>query len=230
MTTEARFDRYAEEYDRALSYSLSPSGEDKTYFARGRVAWLENRLKRLAARPKLVMDFGCGIGIATPFLLNILHPESLLGVDVSTKSIEIAAKTYSAQQVQFLDFERYQPMQKIDLVFCNGVFHHIPLDERPSAVSYVFRSLRPGGLFALWENNPWNPGTRYSMSRCAFDKEAVTLTAVQSRRMLRTAGFKILQTDFLFIFPRFLRWLRWIEPLACRLPLGTQYQILAVKP
>jgi trans-aconitate methyltransferase len=230
MTTEARFDRYAEEYDRALSYSLSPFGEDKTYFARGRIAWLEHCLKPLAARPRSVMDFGCGIGIATPFLLTILQPQSLLGVDVSRKSIEIASKTYSAQEVRFLDFDDYQPVQDIDLVFCNGVFHHIPVGERSSALSYVFRSLRPGGLFALWENNPWNPGTRYSMSRCAFDKDAVTLTSSQSRQMLRAAGFKVLQTDFLFIFPRFLRWLRWIEPLACTLPLGTQYQILSVRP
>jgi hypothetical protein len=26
-----------------------------------------------------------------------------------------------------------------------------------AAVDYVYRSLRPGGLFAFWENNPWNP-------------------------------------------------------------------------
>jgi hypothetical protein len=25
--------------------------------------------------------------------------------------------------------------------------------------------MRPGGVVALWENNPWNPATRYVMGR-----------------------------------------------------------------
>ena len=38
---------------------------------------------------------------------------------------------------------------------------------------YVFESLRPGGYFSLWENKPWNPGTRFAMHRCAFDQDGV---------------------------------------------------------
>jgi glycosyltransferase involved in cell wall biosynthesis len=36
-------------------------------------------------------------------------------------------------------------------VFCNGVFHHIPVLERPKAVDHIHRSLRPGDLFAFWD-------------------------------------------------------------------------------
>jgi SAM-dependent methyltransferase len=126
-------------------------------------------------------------------------------------------------------FSRYQPSEEIDLAFCNGVFHHIPLSERAAAVNYVYRSLQPGGLFALWENNPWNPGTRYVMSRIPFDHDAITLTPPEARRLVQAGGFEILQMDFLFIFPKMLRWFRWIEPLVSRLPLGAQYQILCRK-
>src|SRR5262249_15261920 len=114
--------------------------------------------------------------------------------------------------------------------FCNGVFHHIPPTQRRSSVDYLIRCLRPGGLFALWENNPWNPGTRLVMSRVPFDKDAITLTPPETRRLLRAAGVEVLHTDFLFIFPRVLKWLRWIEPIVSRLPFGAQYMVLARKP
>ena len=86
------------------------------------------------------------------------------------------------------------------------------------------------GIFALWENNPWNPGTRYLMSRTPLDARAVPLAPPESRRMLAGQGFEVLQTDFLFIFPRVLAFLRRLEPPLCRLPLGGQYQVLALRP
>jgi hypothetical protein len=80
--------------------------------------------------------------------------------------------------------------------------------------------LKPGGWFCFWENNPWNPGTRIVMSRIPFDRDAVTLSAPQASRLLRAAGFTVVTTDFLFIFPNFLRHCRPVEPWLCRLPLG----------
>ena len=79
---------------------------------------------------------------------------------------------------------------------------------------------------AFWENNPWNPGTRYVMSRIPFDRDAITLTPPEARRMLQAGGFDILRTDFLFIFPRVFSWFRGVEPFLVQLPLGAQYQVL----
>ena len=227
---QPEFDEYAEAYDRALAEGISVSGEDKTYFARGRVAWLEGCLRPLALRPKAVLDFGCGTGSGVPFLLELPGVESVLGVDVSAKSLEVARKNISPERARFLTLAAHQPAGECDLAFCNGVFHHIPPAQRAGAVAHVWRSLRPGGLFALWENNPWNPGTRYVMSRIPFDREAITLSAPNSRALLRAGGFEIVRTDFLFIFPRALRWFRSLEPMVARLPLGAQYQVLARKP
>jgi trans-aconitate methyltransferase len=175
------------------------------------------------------MDFGCGTGSASPFLRALMGVESVLGVDISAKSLEVAKRTYGAARTQFLLVSQYQPSERIDLAFCNGVFHHIPLTERTAAVNYLYRSLRPRGLFAFWENNPWNPGTRHVMRRVPFDRDAITLTPPEAQRLLRAGGFDILQTDFLFIFPRLLRWFRRIEPFVSRLPLGAQYQLLCRK-
>jgi SAM-dependent methyltransferase len=176
------------------------------------------------------MDFGCGTGVAVPFLFDLLGADTIVGVDVSARSIEVAKAAHGSPQAQFLVFGEYQPCGQMHLTHCNGVFHHITPEQRPNAVDYIYRSLRPGGLFALWENNPWNPGTRYVMNRIPFDHDAVTLSPSEARRLVRAGGFMILRTDFLFIFPRALKWLRGIEPCLSQLPLGAQYQILARKP
>ncbi|MEW6208837.1 MAG: class I SAM-dependent methyltransferase [Acidobacteriota bacterium] len=228
--TNPEFDEYAASYDAALAQGLAVSGEDKNFFARGRVEWLRRCLAKIEARPQMVMDFGCGIGSAAPYLLETLEASEVVGVDVSEKSLAAARHLNRYARARFLSFDEYEPREEIDLAFCNGVFHHIPVEDRAAAVSYVYRSLRGGGLFALWENNPLNPGTRLVMSRIPFDKDAVTLASGEAKRLLREAGFEILRTDFLFIFPRILRGLRLIEPLVSRLPLGAQYQTLCRKP
>ena len=138
----------------------------------------------------------------------------------SAKSLDVARRTYRSADAQFLLFNQYQPRERIDLVYCNGVFHHIPLSGRAAVIDYIHRLLRPGGLFALWENNPWNPGARYVMSRIPFDRDAITLTPPEARGLLRGGGFQILRTDFLFIFPRMLSWLRAVEPSLSQLPFG----------
>ena len=68
------------------------------------------------------------------------------------------------------------------------------------------------------------------MSRIPFDRDAIPLTPYEARHLLQAGGFEALRTDFLFIFPRMLRWFRGIEPLLSKLPLGAQYQVLCRKP
>jgi SAM-dependent methyltransferase len=144
--------------------------------------------------------------------------------------LEVANRCFGSTIAQFKRIDEVSTDVQVDVAYCNGVFHHIPVRDRASAVDYVFHRLRPGGVFALWENNPWNPGTRYIMSRVPFDRDAITLSPPETRRLLRTAGFDVLRTDFLFIFPRSLQWFRVLETLVHRLPLGGQYQVLARKP
>ena len=230
MPPESPFDRYAADYDKALDRGLSISGENKDYFARGRITWIARRLRQLCVAPASVMDFGCGVGAAAPLLLDLLSAREVLGVEPSRLCVEEARKMHAHGGIRFRTTDAYAPDGSFDLAYCNGVFHHIPAGERDAAVGYIFEALRPGGLFALWENNPWNPGTRLVMSRIPFDRDAVTLTPPHARRLLRRGGFEIIRTDALFLFPGMLRCLRWIEPLVCRWPLGAQYMVLARKP
>ena len=223
------FDAFAGDYDKQLQAGLSLTGETKDYYAQGRARWLASRLAQLQFRPRAVLDYGCGTGSATPFLLKEVGVERVLGVDVSAESIRIARSHFSDAPASFELVDAIAPIASMDLAFCNGVFHHIPPAERAASVQYVFRALRPGGIFAFWENNPWNPGTRYVMKRVAFDRDAIMLTPPESRALLAAAGFHVVRTDFLFIFPAALRALRWLEPMVAGLPLGGQYLVICRK-
>lgn len=224
------FDGYAQQYDGCLNQALSATGEDKDFYAAARVGWTAKCLHELGLNPSSVLDFGCGVGTTVPLLLSELKCESVIGVDSSSKTIEQARQEQASPRIQFFLLQDFRPRAELDCAYCNGVFHHIPLLERLGALGLVRDALRPGGIFALWENNPWNPGTRYVMSRCAFDEDAVKISAASARRMVSEAGFRVLQTDFLFYFPRPLAALRPLERFLHKIPLGGQYQVLCQKP
>jgi len=227
MTPSAHFDSYAESYDAALSRALAVSGEGKDFYARERVQFLAGILRRISARPRQMMDYACGIGSTTPLLFSLLGVNQVIGVDVSSRSLDVATRMHGSRRATFLPADEYRLAGDLDLVYCNGTFHHIQVTEREAVVDYIARVLRPGGVLALWENNPFNPGTRLIMSRCEFDVGAVLVTPAEIRRLLRKSGFRIERTDFLFIFPRLLAWLRPLEKWLSRLPFGGQYQVLA---
>ena len=224
----AEFDAYADSYDEALSMGLSITGESKEYYASARVWWLARRLAKAKWPVRTVMDFGCGTGSGVPFLFDGLDARLVHGVDVSAASLDTARAVHTRDGATFALIE--EPIgPTFDLAFANGVFHHIPVAERRQAASYVYDALVPGGMFALWENNPWNPGTRYIMSRVPFDSDAIVMTPFETRRLLREVGFEILSTDHLFVFPHLLRALRPLERVLAPLPLGGQYLVLARK-
>ncbi len=229
--TDARdlFDQYALAYEEALSNAIAPSGESREYFAEGRVAWLKRCLDEISQPVDSLLDFGCGDGATIPLLLKALNAKSAVGVDVSAKSLEIARKRHASGQIRYESIGEIQPSGQMDLAYCNGVFHHVQPAQRAAALALVRQALRGGGLFSFWENNPWSLATRYVMSRCAFDRDAITLSPPEARRHLREGGFEILRTDFRFIFPRALRAFRKLEDLVYRAPLGTQYQVLCRK-
>ena len=224
------FDEAAPNYDAQLNRGLAVTGEEKGYYAQRRIVHLAGCLRAMGVEAGRVLDFGCGTGTATPYFFENLSARSLCGVDVSGESLSVAAASYPQYPARFLNLAEYRPAEEIDLVFSNGVFHHIRPQQRREALRRVLGALRPGGLFAFWENNPLNPGTRYVMNRIPFDRDAIPVWSREARRMLRQAGFEILRTDFLFLFPRLLRWLRSLESPLMKLPLGGQYQVLCRKP
>jgi len=226
----SEFDLHADTYDADLNQALSISGEDKDYFANGRVQRLARRLAELGEKPHRILDYGCGIGDTSRLLQAVFDAQLVMGVDVSARSIELAEQRNGSSICQFKSFADYTELGNMDLAYCNGVFHHIPEAMRGAAVAYIFERLRPGGLFSFWENNPWNLGTRYVMSQCVFDQDAAMISPPEARALLRKNRFEIVRTDYAFFFPRVLGALRFLESGLTRIPFGAQYQVLGRKP
>lgn len=228
--TKQEFDRLADTYQQSISPWVKITGENLEFYARSRVRWVAQELRARNVHPQTIMDFGCGVGLATPFLLEEFGRDArIIGVDVSSDSLQVARANYASRQITFQTLHEYTPDRSVDLVYCNGVFHHIPLDERDGAVQYVCDSLRPGGLFALWENNPWNPIAKYNMTHAEIDRNAIPIRPPEGRKLVTTNGLHLLKLRYCFIFPAFLKFLRPLEPLVSQIPLGAQYVVLSRK-
>ena len=187
--SDTEFDAYATDYHAELNAGLRLSGEDSVYFAKGRVDWLRLRLGQLGHITETVLDYGCGTGSTVPLLLELPGVQRVFATDASAALLETATREHGSDRASFVPLST--PLADVaDLAYCNGVFHHIRRPDRAEALAFVVRALRPGGLFAFWENNPWNPGTRLIMRRIPFDRDAVTLTAPAARRLFAKAGWR----------------------------------------
>jgi len=212
-----------------LNQGLKLSGESKEFFMEGRLALMQKNLPTDFA-PKRVLDFGCGIGDTTEELANLYPKAEIVGIDTARDALKYATENRSSDRLSYQAVEDFKEKDAFDLAYVNGVFHHIPLHLRGLSAKTVCNALKSGGCFAYFENNPWNPGTRMVMSRIAFDRDAITLNYLESKRMLKTAGFQDVNTTrFAFYFPNALGFLRFLEPALETLPLGAQYLVLAKK-
>jgi SAM-dependent methyltransferase len=219
-----------ESYGRQLEHGLRLSGESREFFLEGRLDCLVNQLERVGYQRGAVLDFGCGDGSSTSRILDRLGVQGLVGVDHSEEALMQARLGSDGDSVEFRLPGELASEARFSLAYSNGVFHHLEPGKRLSAARYVFERLLPGGLFAFFENNPWNPGTRWVMARIPFDRGTTPLSPPTARGLLRAAGFEIVSATSLFFFPRQLSWFRPLERALGVVPLGAQYLVLARKP
>jgi SAM-dependent methyltransferase len=101
--------------------------------------------------------------------------------------------------------------------------HHVPPQERLALLCEIRRVVRPGGLVCIIEHNPFNPLTRVAVMRCEFDRDAVLLRAIQSRRLMIATGLRHIDTRYFLLLPWATPLTRRIEAGIQHLPLGAQY-------
>jgi SAM-dependent methyltransferase len=204
--------------------------EDQGYYARERVRWLRRCLDELGERPATMLDFGCGDGLGTPHFFSHLPIRSLLGVDVRRDLLAVAEDAAAHADASYVHLGDYRATESMDLAYTCGAFGRLPWRERTAAAVLVLRSLKPGGLFALWEHNPWSPSTLWNGNGKSTRRAEPAVTPTEARQLLRGVGFDIVHTTSTFYFPRAVSWCRAIEPMLATIPLGGQYMVLARKP
>jgi hypothetical protein len=82
----------------------------------------------------------------------------------------------------------------------------------------------------VFEHNPLNPLTRYAVSRCELDEDAVLLGARAVRELLAGAGLAVGERAHLLFFPWAGGPWRWLEGKLRGVPLGAQYFVAGEKP
>jgi SAM-dependent methyltransferase len=105
----------------------------------------------------------------------------------------------------------------------------VPADEHVLWLGELLRVVRPGGLLAVFEHNPWNPLTVRAVDRCPFDANARLIEMPELKRKVGAAGWANPRHQFQLFFPRPLAMLQSLERLITRLPIGAQYVLYAVK-
>jgi SAM-dependent methyltransferase len=225
------FDTYAEAYREHVSRALPPGVGEVDAFARVKVWHLIRAIDAVfpGHREVRILDAGCGIGLTDRYL-KAAYP-NITGFDVSPKSVELAAQanpglSYYSEPSGHLPFED----SRFDVVFAICVVHHVPPAEWLSFFGQLHRVLKPGGLLAIYEHNPWNPATQWVVSRCEFDRDAVLLSSSQCRTLAGTAGFsEPCIRNLLFLPLESPLWCSWERRLFSRLPIGAQYEFIARK-
>lgn len=203
--------------------ALGRFGGESSYYLRQKVSLLSRELRH--ARPNRVLDFGCGIGQAVPFLLEAFTPESLVCTDESKESLNMLRAAYPDVRAVGLDEVKDEAF---DLIFVANVLHHIQPELRREVIGDLCRRLRPGGVVAVFEHNPLNPITRRIVSNCSFDEGVILLPKSESLAyFVGVDGMTIMKSGYCLFTPEPLKRMNWIDLLLHKIPLGGQHYVLA---
>jgi len=226
---KAEFDKFANEYHVLHARNISASGEDPEFFSEYKVRDIQAEMKRRGITPDSAVDFGAGVGNSLPWMRKYLPATKVTCLDVSERSLEIASGRFPGQ-ASFVSFDGGAlPFDhpQFDLAYAMCVFHHIDPAEHVRLLAELRRVLRPNGVLAIFEHNPYNPLTVKAVNTCEFDENAKLITARRMKKVCLEAGFTDIQIRYRIFFPRMFARLRVLEPYMVHLPLAAQYSIYA---
>lgn len=174
------------------------------------------------------LDIGCGKGELLSLLRDDFH--QVAGCDPSPAMLS----SIQGMETRVQDDSGKLPFADatFDFVTAVCVYHHVPPASRLALTREAYRVLRPQGVFAILEHNPYNPVTRLIVSRTPVDADAVLLRPSEARAAMRLAGFTCHPPTYFLYFPEplYRRAGHRLEHLLRSVPLGGQYAIFAAKP
>lgn len=205
-----------------------PSREsDFDVVARARVRWLRHCLDALGERPASMVSLGWDHGSTTSEFFANLHIRTLTTIDVAPQRSLTRELRSADGKAAYIHVTDYRAVESADLAFTHGIFEQLTPEDRVAAAVLVFRSLKPGGLFAVWQNNPWSPSGLLGARETPFGEPGRVITPGAVRRLVRGVGFDIVHTTSAIHLPDPLA---WCQPLLSPMPIGKQYMVLARKP
>ncbi len=224
------FDDRSANYTADVDSSVAFSGLKADFFTRSKAEYFRDYLtETLGPTNELdVLDLGCGIGIFEGLFENDFG--SIVGIDVSEMSIEAARKNHP--DVEYVLYEGQTlpfPDEQFDVVFTVCVMHHVDPDEWQRFIDQAKRVLKPGGIFAVFEHNPYNPLTLKVVNDCILDEHAVLLKPKELERMVSSSFGRTPRIEFILAIPPINKILKVADRLLKRVPLGAQYAVYVEK-
>jgi SAM-dependent methyltransferase len=228
------FDTVADRYDDLTRENIEFSGLTPDYFDRMKVSLLDTLLSSYTLlkgkKSFTILDFGCGVGRHHALLSETFPQMTLIGCDVSTRSLDNArTRNQHLPHVRYCGIDesgRICLEDKVDLVMVSNVFHHIPFEQHDAVFRSIKDVLKKGGLVFLVEHNPWNPLTQYAVKTCEFDANAQLLSSIYVNHLFRKHLFSKISSGFMVFFPGFLKKLLPFERFLSWCPLGAQHYYL----
>lgn len=186
-------------------------------------------------KEKKLLDLGCGAGESSVYLA--LQGAQVYACDIAENFLPIGRALASKFKVE-VNFNAASagalpyPDDSFDVVYGNGVLHHVDLE---SASAEVFRVLKPGGKAVFIEPLPYNPAINVYrwMARDVRTEDEQPLTYAQIRSFCRPfSSFRHEEFWFfsLLIFFHFFFVRRW-HPSKVRywkkvIEAGEEYRVL----
>ena len=164
----SEFDKFAENYHESLRKSLAVTRTSDEYQAEYKVRLLKNRLAQGVSGLN-VLDFGCGVGLSLPYLLEQFSGSKIFATDVSEVSLDMVRARFP--QVTIVG-SALNTIEKFDLIFMSTVLHHITGSARVEILKKLRANLKPDGRLVVIEHNTYNPLTRRIVSNCPMDADA----------------------------------------------------------
>ncbi len=220
----SEFDKFAENYHESLRKSLAVTRTSDEYQAEYKVRLLKNRLAQGVSGLN-VLDFGCGVGLSLPYLLEQFSGSKIFATDVSEVSLDMVRARFP--QVTIVG-SALNKIEKFDLIFMSTVLHHITSSARVEILKKLRANLKPDGRLVVIEHNTYNPLTRRIVSNCPMDADAELISMRDIKKLLgASCGFKIRETGYCSFFPEPLKVLAKLDRVLKKIPLGGQYFVVA---
>jgi trans-aconitate 2-methyltransferase len=115
-------------------------------------------LKRFGLQPdNRVLEIGCGVGPLTQLLAEALPQGSVLGTDLSPRSVAAARErlaSFGNAELAVGDAIEVEIDERFDVVVLPDVIEHIPLDKHDALFARVASWVKPDGFVLLHYPNP----------------------------------------------------------------------------
>jgi SAM-dependent methyltransferase len=227
---QVSFDDYIDNYKSEVQNAVGFIGQEVDFFLEMKADELIKIAERnFADAGKIkVLDIGSGIGLVDRLIKHRIT--DLHGVDIEDGVVEKAIVNNPDVHYQKYDGE-HLPFESntFDMAFAINVMHHVPPALWENFSKEMYRVLKPGGIGAVFEHNPYNPLTRKVVRDCEFDRDAVLLKHKKIKELFVNASFKISDTAYIIFFPFKGKIFRKIESVIKWFPLGAQQYVTGKK-